>query len=190
MLIGPNTRMMLSGISKRQPAVSHCTTEAEMIAAALGLRAEAIPFQILWDILRRTNQPNGKPRNSDTEDDPPLPPIQLDLMEDNQSMIKICNNQNWHKLRHLSRTHRVNGAFINECIHEPHHAIKLVGCKTDDMASYIGTKRFTDAKKWHKLLYLNNILDTKTFWKAPSLTKYLDKVTPAPSKFATPGAII
>ena len=59
MLIGPNTKMMLSGISKRQSAVSHCTTEAEMIAAARGLRAEAIPFQILWDILRRTNTPDG-----------------------------------------------------------------------------------------------------------------------------------
>ena len=29
MLVGPNTKMMLSGISKRQSAVSHCTTEAE-----------------------------------------------------------------------------------------------------------------------------------------------------------------
>ncbi|MDE0839965.1 MAG: Ty1/Copia family ribonuclease HI, partial [Kiritimatiellae bacterium] len=185
MLIGPNTKMMLSAISKRQSAVSHCTTEAEMIATALGLRAEAIPFQILWDILRRTNQPSGAPRSTTDDMDTPLPPIALDIMEDNQSMIKICHNQNWQKLRHLSRTHRVNGAFINECIHEPHHAIKLVGCKTDDMAADIGTKRFTDARKWHKLLYLNNIVDTKKFWKATSLTTYLNQVTPSNS-FACP----
>ena len=94
MLIGPNTKMMLSGISKRQSAVSHCTTEAEMIAAALGLRAEAIPFQILWDILRRRNQPHGPLRTDNLDADPVLPPIELEIMEDNQSMIKICKNQN------------------------------------------------------------------------------------------------
>ena len=87
MLVGPNTKMMLSGISKRQSAVSHCTTEAEMIAAALGLRAEAIPFQILFDVLRRRNKPDGTLRTENLNTDPLMQPIELEIMEDNQDII-------------------------------------------------------------------------------------------------------
>ena len=177
MMCGPSTRFMQSGIAKRQSAVSHCTTEAEMIAAALGFRAEGIPFQILWDVLRRATTPAGEARTHPEVDDPVPAPIALELEEDNQAMIKICNNKNGHKLRHLSRTHRVNGAFINECVHEPRHCISIKTCKTYDMAADFCTKRFTDARKWDRLLYLNNIVDPALFWKAGSLDEYLEAMT-------------
>ncbi|MDE0839722.1 MAG: hypothetical protein OSB41_11810, partial [Kiritimatiellae bacterium] len=178
MMVGPHTRFLQSAIAKRQSAVAHCTTEAEMIAAALGFRAEGIPFQILWDVLRRATTPAGEQRTHPDVDDPVLPPIPLTLEEDNQAMIKICHNKNWQKLRHLSRTHRVNGAFINECVHEPRHCIDIKTCKTADMAADICTKRFTDARTWHKLLYLNNIVDPPLFWKSKSFDEYLTAMTP------------
>ena len=52
MMCGPSTRYMLSALSKRQTAVSHSTPEAEIIAAALALRTEALPqMTILLDWL-------------------------------------------------------------------------------------------------------------------------------------------
>ena len=96
MLVGKFTRFLLSAISKRQTAVSHSTPEAEMIAAAFALRVEGLPFMEFWDIILRSLGLN---------------PIQLDFAEDNEAMIKICRNAGSQRLRHTSRTHRVNIAL-------------------------------------------------------------------------------
>jgi hypothetical protein len=46
---GPNTRVILTGVSNRQTAVSHSTLEAEIIAADHAMRAEGIPTLSLLD---------------------------------------------------------------------------------------------------------------------------------------------
>ena len=47
-LWGPCSRFAIAGVSKAQAAVSISSTEAEAIAASLGMRAEGIPLQNLW----------------------------------------------------------------------------------------------------------------------------------------------
>ena len=73
MMCGPATKYLLSALSKRQTAVSHSTPEAEIIAAALALRTEALPQMTIWEaVLRR--------------------PMYLRFAEDNEAMIKICKS--------------------------------------------------------------------------------------------------
>jgi hypothetical protein len=48
---GPNARMILTRVSKRQTAVSHSTLEAEIIAADHAMRAEGIPTLSLLDTI-------------------------------------------------------------------------------------------------------------------------------------------
>ena len=47
-LWGPCSRFTVADVSKAQTAVSISSTEAEAIAASLGMRAEGIPLQNLW----------------------------------------------------------------------------------------------------------------------------------------------
>ena len=51
MLLGPQTFVPLAWLCKKQGAISHTTTEAETIALDAGLRAEAFPLVMLWDIV-------------------------------------------------------------------------------------------------------------------------------------------
>jgi hypothetical protein len=48
---GPNARVILAGVSKRQTAVSHSTPEAEIIAAVHAMRAEGIPALSLLETI-------------------------------------------------------------------------------------------------------------------------------------------
>ena len=98
-LAGSHTRCMLSAASRRQTCVSHSTPEAEIVAADLALRTEAIPAMPLWEKLlcRR---------------------VDVDFMEENEAVVKICRSRNSQKLMHLPRTHRVDASFIAECTQE------------------------------------------------------------------------
>ena len=48
-LMGPNTCVHLSHIVKKQGAVSHSSSEAEVIALDTCLRTEGLPALILWE---------------------------------------------------------------------------------------------------------------------------------------------
>ena len=50
-LAGPNTFAPLSWICKTQGAVSHSSTEAELIAMDAGMRLEALPALMLWETI-------------------------------------------------------------------------------------------------------------------------------------------
>ena len=72
-MVGPNTFFPISGVSKKQTAVSHSTPEAEIVAADAAVRTLGMPALDLWTtILGRT-------------------PI-LRLMEDNESTIQIIKS--------------------------------------------------------------------------------------------------
>ena len=115
-----------------------------MIAAAFALRVEGLPFMDFWDFILKSLG---------------LQPIQMDFAEDNEAMIKICRNAGSQRLRHTSRTHRVNTNFIAEQFQANTH-ICLYAVQSADQAADIYTKRFIDPIKWFQLLYLNNIVDT------------------------------
>jgi hypothetical protein len=85
---GPNARMILTGVSKRQTAVSHSTPEAEIIAADHAMRAEGIPaLSLLETIFERK--------------------VHLCMMEDNEAMIEICHSGKNPTMRYLNGTHKV-----------------------------------------------------------------------------------
>ena len=50
-LVGPNTFVVLNWLCKKQGAVSHSTSEAEVISLDAGCRMEALPALMLWDLV-------------------------------------------------------------------------------------------------------------------------------------------
>ena len=77
-LMGENTHWPLSALSGKQGAVSHSTTEAELIAAALAMRKEGIPTLIILEFLFKHFRD-------------PKRPIQLVFFEDNQTSMRILS---------------------------------------------------------------------------------------------------
>ena len=60
-LVGPNTFCPLSWICKKQGAVCHSSTEAEVISMDTGLRMEGIPLVDLWELVIDIFAPPAKP---------------------------------------------------------------------------------------------------------------------------------
>ena len=48
-LVGPNTFVPITWLCKKQGAVSHSSTEAEVIALDAAMRMEGIPMLMFWD---------------------------------------------------------------------------------------------------------------------------------------------
>ena len=84
-VIGPNTRLLLWGSSRRQTAVSHSTTEAELIAAEYALRADGLPVPSLRKYVLGHD-------------------MQLEFAEGHEAMIQDCTSNQMAALRHASRT--------------------------------------------------------------------------------------
>ena len=49
MLLGPNTFVPITWICKKQSAVSHSSTEAEVIALDAALRLDGVPWLLFWE---------------------------------------------------------------------------------------------------------------------------------------------
>ena len=58
-LVGPNTFAILSWLCKKQGAVSHSSSEAEIIALETSLRMEALPTLELWDTIIDIFEPDA-----------------------------------------------------------------------------------------------------------------------------------
>ena len=50
-LVGPSTFAPLGAVSKTQSAVSHSSTEAEVIALDYAIRTEGLPAMVFWDTV-------------------------------------------------------------------------------------------------------------------------------------------
>ena len=59
MLVGPKTSPPITWSCKKQGAVSHSSTEAELIALDAGLRTEAIPALTLWNYMIKVFCPDA-----------------------------------------------------------------------------------------------------------------------------------
>ena len=126
-LAGPTTFFPLCALSKKQSCVSHSTTESEMVAADLGLRTEALPFMTLFDNIFKRE-------------------MKCLFLEDNQATLRIIQTGKHQALQHVSRTHRINTAWISEtCRKQP---IDLGACESHLMAGDIFTRAFTELAKW------------------------------------------
>ena len=175
-LAGPNTFVPISWLCKKQGAVSHSTSEAEIIALDAGARMEGLPALMLWDLIievfspaqakKMSNRPSQIPTKAPISNlfeifgsidyVPPSLPItygaaSLFLMEDNDAVIKMVVKQRSPKLRHVARTHRVDLDWLFDRIsNDPGCFIKFVGTK-EQIADILTKGSFT-AEAWLTLL--------------------------------------
>jgi hypothetical protein len=180
-LAGPNTFVPISWLCKKQGAVSHSTSEAEIIALDAGARMEGLPALSLWDLIievfspaqakKRSSVPSPSPDQISNDSlyeifgsvdyVPPSLPItygaaSLFLMEDNDAVIKMVVKQRSPKLRHVARTHRVDLDWLFDRIsNDPGCYIKFVGTK-EQLADILTKGSFT-ADAWLTLLGLCQI---------------------------------
>ena len=97
----------LEWCSKRQTAVAHSTTEAELISLAKGLRETAIPITILLEAVVGST-------------------VLLHVREDNEATIAVVKKGRSSVLRHLTKTHRVSVRWVAEVMRDPDRRISYV----------------------------------------------------------------
>ena len=192
-IVGPRTFVPVTWICKRQTAVSHSSTEAEVISLDAALRMEGLPSLLLWELIMIVFDPNYKetfvslqpqqPRYkkgrtalsslfSDVGNLDYVPctlPKSLGIgkcviFEDNDAVIKQTIKGRSPNMRHVARTHRVDLDWLWERIREdPGVYIKYVGTK-EQIADMFTKGSFT-ADQWGKLCRLAQIGDVSTLSK-------------------------
>ena len=147
MITGPDSRFVLSCVSKRQAAVSHSTPEAEIVALEHVLRIMLLPSTVLWDHLLKSR-------------------VATQLCEDNQACFQVCKTGLNPTMHHLERTHQCNVRWV----HERYIAadFQLLKIDTHAQAADIFTKPFTDASYWTVVMSMVHIVDVKTYWNMQS----------------------
>ena len=132
-VIGSHTFVPISWMCKKQTAVSHSSTESEIISLDTGLRLDGLPALELWDLIvsvfgsviqtsERTERPVDVERNQKSHGkinvlqniDSVPSNVQssrqealLYVFEDNEAVFKMIITGRSPTMRHVSRTHRV-----------------------------------------------------------------------------------
>ena len=133
-VFGSHTFVPISWMCKKQTAVSHSSTESEIISLDTGLRLDGLPALELWDLIVSVlgnisciSDRSGKPENGENKhhkshnkidamkDIDSVPSnVQsarqealLYVFEDNEAVIKMIIKGRSPTMRHVSRTHRV-----------------------------------------------------------------------------------
>ena len=120
---------------KRQTASSRSTTEAETVSLAYSLFHEAIPALTFWcKIVERD--------------------VTIVVWEDNQANIKVIQKDFSTRLRHISRTHKVDLGSVKEVI--DHDTVELRYCESAKQCADIFTKQL-QPNKWDNALSLLGI---------------------------------
>ena len=138
-LSGPNTFFPLSGVSKKQSAVSHSTPEAEIVAAAQALRTVGLPGLDLWDTIFMGTV--GRK-------------VQMYFMEDNTATIAILKTGKNPNLRHLGRTHDVSVKWLKSVLDKMAEQIAMGYIETKWQCADIFTKAFDNHEKWAHARFL------------------------------------
>ena len=124
-LQGPNgTKFVISFTSKRQGATSRSSCEAEIAAADYVVRKEHIPVSYLLDYILEARRGPKKEQEVDPaipplmRPPPPHPPrsIPLHVWEDNAATLLILQGLTSKEMRHVSRTHEIHIAFLQETL--------------------------------------------------------------------------
>ena len=140
-LVGPKTFVPITWICKKHGAVSHSSSEAEVISLDAAVRTEGIPALILWEQIvelfseKKKKKVSSAGGNSCDEEDivsrilqnvdyvPPNQPVssgaaKLVILEDNDAVIKMCLKGRSPNMRHVPRTHRVDLDWLFERLRE------------------------------------------------------------------------
>ena len=139
-VIGPNSFFPLSWVSKKQTSTSRSTTESEIVSLAHCIYSEALPMLNFFDLLIGGE---GCP---------------WEACEDNEATIKVVKNGYSAKLRHISRTHKVNISSLKEILEGPGDGewrIRYIGTK--EQAADIFTKAL-GPQLWGPALDMLNIV--------------------------------
>jgi len=127
---GGSSYFPISFQSKRQTAVSRSTTEAEAISLATAVSQDAVPtVDHLYEILGQE--------------------IPLTCFQDNDATIAVVRNGWSIKLRHVTKTHKIDLACLYDLFKDPFTF--LVHCPTDQQAADVLTKNL-EKGKWDMAL--------------------------------------
>ena len=182
-IFGSHTFVPISWMCKKQTAVSHSSTESEIISLDTGLRLDGLPALELWDLIvsvlgsiSRVSDRSAKPESDEhkhhkshnkidvTRDIDAVPSnVQsarqealLHVFEDNESVIKMIIKGRSPTMRHVSRTHRVALDWLFDRINlDPKIQIKYIDTK-NHLADILTKGNFT-RDEWNHLLCLFNI---------------------------------
>ena len=181
---------------KKQTAVSHSSTESEIISLDAGLRLDGLPALELWDLIvsvfgsmtqtsDRTVRPVDTERNQKSQGkidvlnniDSVPSNVQfsrqealLYVFEDNEAVIKKIIKGRSPTMRHVSRTHRVALDWLFDRINlDPKIQIKYIDTK-NQLADILTKGNFT-RDEWNHLLCLFNISHFSSTVCSESLAK-------------------
>ena len=181
-IFGSHTFVPISWMCKKQTAVSHSSTESEIISLDAGLRLDGLPALELWDLIvsvfgsvsqtsdrtgrpvdtERSQKSQGKinvlknidcvPSNVQSSRQEAL----LYVFEDNEAVIKMIIKGRSLTMRHVSRTHRVALDWLFDRINlDSKIQIKYIDTK-NQLADILSKGNFT-RDGWNHLLCLFNI---------------------------------
>ena len=156
-VFGSHTFVPISWMCKKQTAVSHSSTEAEIISLDTGLRLDGLLALELWDLIAsvlgnvsRVSDRSGQPENSenkhhkshnkiDAMKDIDSVPSNVQsarqealwyVFEDHEAVIKMIMKGRSPTMRHVSRTHRVALDWLFDRINlDPKIQIKYINTK-------------------------------------------------------------
>ena len=182
-IFGSHTFVPRSWMCKKQTAVSHSSTESEIISLDTGLRLDGLHPLELWDLIVSVlgniscvSDRSGKLESDDhkhhnfhkkidvTKDIDTVPSnVQsarqealLYVFEDNEAVIKMIMKGRSPTMRHVSRTHRVALDWLFDRINlDPKIQIKYIDTK-NQLADILTKGNFT-RDEWNHLLTLFNI---------------------------------
>ena len=182
-VFGSHTFVPIRWMCKKQTAVSHSSTESEIISLDTGLRLDGLPALELWDLIvsvlgnvSRVSDGSGKPgndvhkhhksqKNIDVmkDIDSVLSNVQsarqealLYVFEDNEAVIKMIIKERSPTMRHVSRTHRVAPDLLFDRINL-NSSIQIKYIDTKNQLADILTKGNFTRDEWNHLLSLFNI---------------------------------
>ena len=182
-IFGSHTFVPISWMCKKQTAVSHSSTESEIISLDTGLRLDGLPALELWDLIvsvlgnvSRVSDRSGKPESDDHKHhkshnkidlmkDIDVVPSNVQsarqeallyVFEDNEAVIKMIIKGRSPTMRHVSRTQRVALGWLFDRINlDSKIQVKYIDTK-NQLADILTKGKFT-RDEWNHLLTLFNI---------------------------------
>ena len=181
-IFGSHTFVPIIWMCKKQTAVSHSSTESEIISLDTGLRLDGLPALELWDLIvsvlgnvSRVSDNPGKPENDahkrqkshskiDVMKDIDLVPSNVQsshqeallyVFEDKEAVVKMIIKGRSPTMRHVCRTHRVALDWFDRINLDPKSQIKFINTK-NQLADILTKRNFT-RDEWNHLLCLFNI---------------------------------
>ena len=195
-IFGRHTFVPISWMCKKQTAVSHSSTESEIISSDAGMRLDGLPALDLCDLIvsvfgsvtqtsDRTVRPvdterrqksrgmfnvlnnvDRVPSNVQSSRQEAL----LHVFEDNEAVIKMIIKGRSRTMRHVSRTHRVALDWLFDRINlDPKIQIKYIDTK-NQLADILTKGNFT-RDEWNHLLCLFNISHVSSINSLEAMSK-------------------